>query len=62
MCVLRKPLLKEHTEKEKEEAKMNELKIVNSKQGSCDRKWRKKTATLKKKVELCLLKVKIKYG
>ena len=40
---------------------MNELKIVNSKQGSCDRKWRK-TATLKKKVELCLLKMKIKYG
>lgn len=38
MCVQRKPLLKEHTEKEKEEAKMNELKIVNSKQGSCDRK------------------------
>lgn len=41
---------------------MNELKIVNSKQGSRDLKWRKKTATLKKKVELCLLKIKIKYG
>lgn len=27
---------------------MNELKIVNSKQGSCDRKWRKKTSNFEK--------------